>query len=263
MSSELFALERQRDRIEKEQDLAAQMHTVESLRASLAQSQRRLVQVGSTYRQQLHAERAQAAAARGRGEEDLAKQLFRAKAVELRAPQAGVVKDLATHTIGTVVSPGTVLLTLVPVGEELQADVLVHHIDAGFVRIGQRAKVKLATYPFQKYGLLEGTVIHVSPDASENTPARRDVPDADAATATPSGYRARIELASQSVAFDGHSLPLSSGMQARRKFDSASGRCSSICSRRCKRPGTRPRANVEPPSMRDDPLRPRPADRRT
>ena len=115
--SELFALERQRDRIEKEQDLAAQIHTVESLRANLAQAQRRLAQVGSTYRQQLHAERAQTAVARGRGEEDLAKQLFRARAVELRAPQAGIVKDLATHTIGTVVSPGTVLLTLVPVGE--------------------------------------------------------------------------------------------------------------------------------------------------
>src|SRR4030095_2347865 len=57
--SELFALERQRDRIEKEQDEAAQTHTVDSLRASLAQAERRLAQVISSYHQQLHAERAQ------------------------------------------------------------------------------------------------------------------------------------------------------------------------------------------------------------
>ena len=212
--SELFALERKRDRIEKEQDLAAQEHTVESLRANLAQAQRRLVQVGSTYRQQLHAERAQAAGRRGRTEEELAKQLHRAKAVELRAPQAGVVKDLATHTVGTVVSPGTVLLTLVPVGEDLQADVLVRHIDAGFVRVGQRAKVKLASYPFQKYGLLEGTVVHLSADASDRPPARRDGTEEDSTPAAPSGYRARIDFPSQSIAFDGHALPLASGMQA-------------------------------------------------
>jgi HlyD family secretion protein len=211
--SELFALERQRDRIEKEQDLEAQDHTVESLRASLAQAQRRLTQVSSTYRQQLHAERAQAAGQRGRAEEELAKQLHRASAVELRAPQAGVVKDLATHTVGTVVSPGTVLLTLVPVGEELQADVLVRHIDAGFVRVGQKAKIKLASYPFQKYGLLEGTVVYVSADASENAPSRRDPAEEDATPAAPNGYRARIELASQTIAFDGHALALTSGMQ--------------------------------------------------
>jgi hemolysin D len=212
--SELFALERQRDRIEKEQDLAAQDHTVEGLRANLAQAQRRLAQVGSTYRQQLHNERAQAAGQRARAEEDLAKQLHRAEGVDLRAPQAGVVKDLATHTIGTVVSPGTVLLTLVPVGEGLQVDVLVRHVDAGFVRIGQRARIKLASFPFQKYGLLEGTVVHVSADASDNPPLRHDGTDGDPTPPAPGGYRARIDFPAQSIAFDGHALPLTSGMQA-------------------------------------------------
>ena len=212
--SELFALERKRDLIEKEQDLTAQEHTLESLRANLAQAERRLAQVSSTYQQQLHNERAQAAGQRGRAEEELAKQLHRAQGVELRAPEAGVVKDLATHTIGTVVSPGTVLLTLVPVGENLQVDVLVRHIDAGFVRVGQKARIKLASYPFQKYGLLEGTVVHVSADASESPPSRRDGTEDDSTSAAPSGYRARIDFPSQSVAFDGHALPLASGMQA-------------------------------------------------
>ena len=208
--SELFALERQRDRIEKEQDEAAQKHTVDSLEASLAQAERRLAQVESSYRQQLHAERTQVASQRARIEEDLAKALYRAAAVELRAPQAGVVKDLATHTIGTVVSPGTVLLTLVPSGEELQADVMVRNLDVGFVHVGQTTKVKVATYPFQKYGTLDGVVARVSADASE-TPPRRDATEDSAPS--PDGYRARVALVAQSVSFDGKSLPLASGMQ--------------------------------------------------
>jgi HlyD family secretion protein len=209
--SELAALERHRDRIEKEQDEAAQKHTVDSLEASLAQAQRRLAQVESAYRQQLHAERTQVASQRSRIEEDLAKALYRASAVELRAPQAGVIKDLATHTLGTVVSPGTVLLTLVPAGEELQADVLVRNLDVGFVHVGQAAKVKVASYPFQKYGTVQGVVTHVSPDASE-APARRDVTE-DAVAQAQNGYRARVALAAQSVAFDGRALALTSGMQ--------------------------------------------------
>jgi HlyD family secretion protein len=208
--SELAALERQRERIEKEQDEAAQAHTVESLEANLAQAQRRLAQVESSYRQQLHAERTQVASQRARIEEDLAKALYRVAAVELRAPQAGVVKDLATHTLGTVVSPGSVLLTLVPSGEELQADVLIRNLDVGFVHVGQSAKVKVATYPFQKYGTVDGVVVHVSADASE-MPTRRD--GAEDPAQTHNGYRARVALAAQSVAFDGKALPLASGMQ--------------------------------------------------
>ena len=212
-ASELFALERERDRIEKEQDLAAQEHTVDGLRANLAQAERRLAQVTSSYRQQLHAERAQVTAQKARLDEDLAKQLYRATSVELRAPQAGVVKDLATHTQGTVVSPGTILLTLIPAGEELQADVLVRNLDVGFVRIGQSARVKVATYPFQKYGILDGVVVHVSPDASDAPANRRDSTEEEAATPMPNAYRARIALNAQSLPFDGRALQLVSGMQ--------------------------------------------------
>lgn len=209
--SELYALERQRDRIEKEHDLAAQSHAVESLRANLVQAKGRLAQVDSGYRQQLHAERAQAAGQRARIEEELAKALYRASGVELRAPQAGTIKDLVAHTVGTVVAPGAVLLTLVPAGDELQADVLVRNLDVGFVRLGQPARVKVATYPFQKYGLLEGVVIHVSADAAEPGAAAR--PNEDETAPAPNGYRVRIALARQSLAFDGTPLPLTAGMQ--------------------------------------------------
>src|SRR5687767_1753756 len=57
--SELFALERERDRIEREQDLRAQAHTVRALHASLEQATRQHAQVVSNHRRQLHGERAE------------------------------------------------------------------------------------------------------------------------------------------------------------------------------------------------------------
>ncbi len=77
-----------------------------------------------------------------------------------------MVKDIATHTAGTVVQPNAVLLTLVPQDDILRAEVWVSNQDIGFVRAGQLVKVKLAAFPFQKYGMVEGTVEHVSADAS-------------------------------------------------------------------------------------------------
>ena len=201
--SELAALEREREHIEKAQDLASQQHVVAGLDAASVQAERRLAQLVSGYRAQLHAERTQAEGEIARAAEALARQLLRADRVELRAPYAGTVKDVATHGAGTVVAAGTPLVTVVPAGEELVAEVLVRHEDAGFVQPGQAARVKLVAYPFQKYGTLDGRVIHVAADATD--PPER-------AAGAGSGYRARIALASQALRGAEGTLELVSGM---------------------------------------------------
>lgn len=130
-------------------------------------SERRLSQIRSDYRQTLEAERVGTFAECQKLEQEWAKQSHRNSLLELKAPQAGIIKDLATHTPGTVVSPGTVLMTLVPNNEALQAEVWVKNSDAGFVYEGQKVKVKLSAYPFQKYGMVDGKVLHVSADATD------------------------------------------------------------------------------------------------
>jgi hemolysin D len=97
----------------------------------------------------------------------LLKTTYREGLMELKAPQAGTVKDLATTTEGAVVQRGSVVLTWVPLGEKLFADVAIKNEDIGFVQVGQTAQVKLAAFPFQKYGLLTGKVMRVSADATE------------------------------------------------------------------------------------------------
>ena len=207
-AGKLMAMERRRLHIENEQDLRAQGYNVASLKASIAQSEKRIAQITSNYRQQLQNERIETAGQRHRLEQELDKHQHRSGLLELKAPQAGVVKDLATHTPGTVVAPGTILLTLVPQNEPLVAEVWVGNADAGFVQTNQKTRVKLAAYPFQKYGMLDGVVQQISADAQEksNDPGSGAKPPQDAA------YRAMISLSSNYLESQGRSLPLVPGM---------------------------------------------------
>lgn len=128
-----------------------------------------------------------------------------------------MIKDLATTTVGAVVQPGTVLLTLVPEGEQLYADVRIKNQDAGFVAVGQRAQVKVATYPFQRHGMLDGTVVLVSADASESNGAganRASTPEEAGAVAEGPSYKARVKLHRQElVDAHGNHLRIGAGMQ--------------------------------------------------
>ena len=211
----LMLAQRSRERLEAEQDLRAQEHRVEGARAAIDQGERRTVQIVASYRAQLQSERVEAETQLARLTQELEKLNHRRQLAELRSPADGVVKDLATQTPGAVLSPGTVLMTLVPDGEALVAEVWLANQDAGFVTGGQSAKLKLASFPFQRYGMLDATVSRVSADSTERSGEAART--AGAAGTRPSGvayaYRAHLEPAAQELRFGEARLALLPGMQ--------------------------------------------------
>lgn len=207
--------DKRRERIEKEQDLRAQEFIIRSNQALIEQSEKKIAQIAADYRRQLRAERIELAAQLERTRQELAKHEHRHRLLELRAPQPGTVKDLATHTAGTVAMPGTILMTLVPRGGQLLAEVWVSNQDAGFVREGQPVKLKLAAFQFTKYGMVEGAVRRLSADATE-APSPNTRSDALTGRDRPMGplaYRAIVELKSQHLEADGARYALAPGMQ--------------------------------------------------
>ena len=203
--------DKRRERIEKEQDLRTQEFMIRSSESLIEQSEKKMAQITADYRRQLQAERGETASQLERLEQERAKLAHRHELLELRAPQAGIVKDLATHTAGTVAAPGTILMTLVPEGDRLIAEVWVSNQDVGFVHPGQEAKLKLAAFQFQKYGMLEGRVLHVNADATE-APSANTRTDALAGRDRPMGplaFRALIALKEQHL----FSYSLQPGMQ--------------------------------------------------
>jgi HlyD family secretion protein len=207
--------DKQRERIEKEQDLRTQEFTIRSNEALIEQSEQKIAQITADYRRQLQTERVEVAAQLERASQELAKLSYRSNLLDLRAPQAGIVKDLATHTAGTVAAPGTILMTLVPEGDRLVAEIWVSNEDVGFVRPGQPAKLKLAAFQFQKYGLVQGKVLHVNADATE-APSPNTRSDALTGRDRPMGplaFRALVELTSEELVADGERYALQPGMQ--------------------------------------------------
>ena len=86
----------------------------------------------------------------------------------ITAPVDGTVLSLTVKTIGGVVNAGQQLAQIVPEKVPLYVDASLDNQDVGFVKPGQRVVVKVATYPFQRYGYLEGTVENISPDAIQD-----------------------------------------------------------------------------------------------
>lgn len=212
-ASALLIEDKQREFVEKDQELKAQEYAIESLTAAIEQSERRMAQVTSNYRQQLQAERMQTASQVEKLTGDWEKQLHKNTLLELKAPQAGIVKEIATHTPGTVVTPGTVLVTIVPADEPLMAEVQIKNSDAGFITRTTPAKIKVASFPFQKYGLVEGEVAHFSADASDTVGGRPEEINQEGRLAVTANYKAQIKLKDQHLMRDNKTFRLLPGMQ--------------------------------------------------
>lgn len=84
------------------------------------------------------------------------------------APVDGKLMSLAINTVGGVVSGGQQLAIVVPTGTTLIIEASLQNQDIGFVHTGQRVAVKVDTFSFQRYGLLEGEVVSISPDATQD-----------------------------------------------------------------------------------------------
>jgi membrane fusion protein, hemolysin D len=212
-AGKLMLSQRSRERHEAEQDLRAQEHRVEGARATMEQGARREAQIAAAYRAQLQGERVEAESQLARLEQELEKLSHRQRLAELRAPADGVVKDLATQTPGAVLAPGTVLMTMVPDGEALVAEVWLANQDAGFVAGGQSAKLKLASYPFQRYGMLDARVARVSADSTERTGNAGSGADGAKAPAGAYAYRAQLEPLAQELRLGEARHALLPGMQ--------------------------------------------------
>jgi len=85
--------------------------------------------------------------------------------LELRSPVDGVVNDVQVTTIGGFVQAGEKVMEVVPMGDKLLVETRVRPSDIAFIKVGDRALVKVTAYDFSTYGGLQGKVVQVSADS--------------------------------------------------------------------------------------------------
>ena len=195
----LLELQRQRRSEAGDRDVAIAQHA-----RGLSEAGKLSQQIGQTREQARRIALADLAKAESEvvlRREDVIKAKRRTGLQRLYAAEDGTVQQLAVHTIGGVVEPARTLMVIVPErgGIELEAHVL--NKDAGFVREGQGAVVKLDAFPFTRYGTITGTVVSLSRDA---------VPDPKLGPT----YVARVRLSRASLVVDGKPVALGAGLNA-------------------------------------------------
>ena len=119
----------------------------------------------------------------------------------IKAPVNGTVYSVKVTTGGGTVQTGEELLSILPESEELVLQVKVLNRDIGFIAKGMKAKVKIATFPYQEFGTVDGTVVEVSPNA---------INDKDVGLVFPT----RIRLNQHSIMVQSKNVELEPGMAA-------------------------------------------------
>ena len=117
----------------------------------------------------------------------------------LYAPVKGTVKGLAVSTVGGVVEPAQVIMEVVPMDEVLEVEAFISNQDIGYVRAGQAAEVKIQTFPFTKYGVIDAVVENVAEDATVDEKLGLI-------------YRTKLVLAKNTILVSGNEVPLLPGM---------------------------------------------------
>lgn len=131
--------------------------------------------------------------------EEIVKARRRTDFRQLRAPVNGVIKQLAIHTVGGVVTPAQRLMEIVPEGTPLEVEAFFRNRDIGFVETGQQTEVKVEAFPFTRYGTINGHIETLSEDA---------VQDETIGLA----YTAKVLLEKSTLNVDGKTVTLSPGM---------------------------------------------------
>ena len=80
------------------------------------------------------------------------------------SPVHGIIKLLKVNTIGGVVQPGSDLLEIVPLEDNLLIEAKVRPQDVAFLHPGQKAMVKFSAYDYTIYGGLKANLELISAD---------------------------------------------------------------------------------------------------
>jgi adhesin transport system membrane fusion protein len=124
----------------------------------------------------------------------------------LRSPVRGIVKSIRYSTVGGVIPAGQPVVDILPLGPRILVEARIKASQIGFVKTGQAATVKLATYDYNVYGALQGKIDFLSPDAISE--------EGKAPTADGPSFRAIVAVDGDSLHAGGKPLPVLPGMTA-------------------------------------------------
>jgi membrane fusion protein, hemolysin D len=155
-------------RIENQSEILTATSGIKQARARIESRLNKREEIKATARADILQRRGEALRRVASLEQQVRKEERRLGDRQLRAPLDGTVFGLAVFTVGGVVTTKDVLLRLVPEGSRLEVEAVILNRDIGFIEKGQPAEIKLETFPFTRFGLIDGDVKEVWRDAIQD-----------------------------------------------------------------------------------------------
>ena len=128
----------------------------------------------------------------------------------ITATQAGVATTVIAE-VGQSVDGNRPLVSIVPNGANLRADLYAPSRAIGFVKPGDKVLIRYQAYPYQKFGHQQGEVETVAKTALPTTELN-GLPTAQSGNSGEPLYRVSVKLAAQSVNAYGKPQALQAGM---------------------------------------------------
>jgi hemolysin D len=192
-------LELEQQRIEKSKELEAQRNQKKQIEAAIEANKQKLISVKQQIIADLLRQQQEAKTTIAITQQEIIKAQQRSTLQQLTSPIAGVVQQLAVHTIGGVVTPAQELMRVVPAEGALEVEAFFQNKDIGFVKEGQRAEIKIDAFPFTKYGTINAEIKTLSNDAISNEDLGLI-------------YTARIKMEQSTIKLEDKTVNLSPGM---------------------------------------------------
>lgn len=158
-------LEKRKEVVDLQGRIAAAQQQQGKALAGVREAEAQASQATFEFRQQALNERSQVQSKLAVNQQSLLGAQGKFDRTEVRSPVDGVVNDVQVTTIGGYVQPGQKIMEVVPMGEKLLVETRVKPSDIAFIKVGDRALVKVTAYDFSIYGGLDGRVVQVSADS--------------------------------------------------------------------------------------------------
>lgn len=161
-------LDQRNQRNEYEKNAQATMDHIISAQAEIAEAQQKLANIDAAYKKDVMTSMVQAKKEYYDVIERIKKAEEDARMTTIVAPCDGRVYNLSVHTVGGIVTDAQPLMIIVPDDVDLEFEVYADNKDIGFIKEGQTAEVKVETYNFQKFGIVEAEVMEISADSVDD-----------------------------------------------------------------------------------------------
>ncbi|MBO6826515.1 MAG: HlyD family type I secretion periplasmic adaptor subunit [Sneathiella sp.] len=155
-------LESQRQLLKEEGQLDELVLKQESTAQAISEARGRLEELNSRVMRDAYNEMTTAKAEALQLKEELERLEQARGRLTVHSPVTGVIQGLDVNSVGTVIKPGSPIVSVVPVKQELIVEARIRPEDIGFIEVGHPATVKFTTYNYARYGAVEGKLSYIS-----------------------------------------------------------------------------------------------------